>query len=91
MKDTAGNIPATVKEGEGCVEITFSDEIPRELIENQVKECQDGTCACCTAAFRENVESFEIIPDKKLKVRVTGSITKDQIMENILSCAPKLL
>lgn len=91
MNDTTNKLPATVQEGDGYVEITFSDEIPRELIENQVKECQNGTCACCTTAFRENVESFEIIPDKELKVRVKGSITKEQIMENILSCAPKLL
>ncbi len=91
MNDSTHKIPATVKKGDGCVEITFSDEIPRKLIEDQVKECQNGTCACCTTAFREKVEFFEIIPDKKLKVRVKGDISKEQIMENILSCAPKFV
>ncbi|BCO10579.1 hypothetical protein GF1_29550 [Desulfolithobacter dissulfuricans] len=90
MSGKQKDIPATVEQGEGCVEIIFSDEIPRELIEKQVQECQSGTCQCCTPAFRENVESFEIVPDRELKVRVTGKITKEQIMENILSCAPKL-
>ena len=60
------------------------------MIENQVRECQSGTCECCTPEFRSNVESFEIVPDDQTKVRVTGKITKEQILINILSCAPKL-
>ncbi|NOX15842.1 MAG: hypothetical protein GXP61_07450 [Epsilonproteobacteria bacterium] len=87
----AKQIPAQIVEQKGYVEITFSDSIPRELIENQVQECQNGTCKCCTPTFRENIESFEIVPDEKLKVRVKGEITKEQIMENVLSCAPKLV
>ena len=91
MNQKKGNdIPATVEQKNGYVEITFSDQIPRDIIEKQVQECQGGTCECCTPAFREKVESFEVVPDQELKVRVTGDISKDQVMENILSCAPKL-
>ena len=90
MTGQAKGIPATVEQGEEGVEITFSDEIPRDLIESQVRECQNGTCQCCTPAFRKNVDSFEIIPGKKLRVKVTGNITKEQIIANIMSCMPKL-
>ena len=90
MNQNENDLPATVEQKDGYVEITFSDQIPRDIIEKQVQECQGGTCACCTPAFREKVESFEVMPDQELKVRVTGDISKDQVMENVLSCAPKL-
>ena len=91
MNQKRGNdISATVEQKDGYVEITFSDQIPRDIIEKQVQECQSGTCECCTPAFRKEVESFEVVPDQELKVRVTGDISKDQVMENVLSCAPKL-
>ncbi len=90
MRDKNEVIPAKVEEGEGYVEITFSDDMPRKLIEKQVEECQRGTCQCCTEAFRKKVKTFEILPDSKLKVRVTGEITKEQIVENLMRCAPKL-
>ncbi len=84
------DLPAIVEQKNGYVEITFSGQIPRDIIEKQVQECQAGTCECCTPAFRKKVESFEVVPDQELKVRVTGDISKDQVMENVLSCAPKL-
>ncbi|MEN8189795.1 MAG: hypothetical protein ABFS19_08105 [Thermodesulfobacteriota bacterium] len=43
MKDSSKKIPATVEQKENGVEITFDDKIPREFIESQVQECQDGT------------------------------------------------
>ncbi len=90
MSQKENDLPATVEQKDGYVEITFSELIPRDIIEKQVQECQGGTCECCTLAFREKVESFEVVPDQKLKVRVTGDISKDQVMENVLSCAPNL-
>ena len=90
MNQKRNGLPATVEQKNGYVEITFSDQIPRDIIEKQVQECQGGTCECCTPAFREKVESFEVMPDQELKVLVTGDITRDQVMENVLSCAPKL-
>ena len=90
MSRKENDSPATVVQKDGYVEITFSDQIPRDIIEKQVQECQGGTCECCTPAFRKKVESFEVVPDQKLKVRVTGDISKDQVMENVLSCAPNL-
>lgn len=90
MSQKENDLPATVEQKDGYVEITFSELIPRDIIEKQVQECQGGTCECCTPAFREKVESFEVAPDQELKVRVTGDISKDQVMENVLSCAPKL-
>lgn len=56
----ANKIPATVVQQKGSIEITFSDDIPKELIEKQVEECQSGTCGCCTPVFRSNVKSFLI-------------------------------
>ena len=91
MSQKENDLPATVEQKDGYVEITFSEQIPRDIIEKQVQECQGRICACCTPAFREKVESFEIVQDQELKVRVTGNISKDQVMENILSCAPKLI
>lgn len=90
MDNPEKQIPAVVEQKDGYIEITFSDQIPRGMIENQVRECQSGTCECCTPEFRSNLESFEIVPDDQTKVRVTGKITKEQILTNILSCAPKL-
>ena len=89
-EEKGNDLPVTVEQKNGFVEITFSDQIPRDIIEKQVEECQSGTCECCTPAFRKKVESFEVVPDQELKVRVTGDISKAQVMENILSCAPKL-
>ena len=43
MSNSEQKIPATVTQQDGSIEITFSDEIPREVIEKQVQECQDGT------------------------------------------------
>ena len=90
MNHNESDLPATVEQKDGYVEIIFSDQIPRDIIEKQVQECQSGTCECCTPAFRKQVESFEVIPGEELKVRVTGDISKEQVMENILGCAPKL-
>ncbi len=90
QEEKENGMPATVEQKNGYVEITFSDQMPRDIIEKQVQECQSGACECCTPAFREKVESFEVVPDHELKVRVTGDISKDQVMENVLSCAPKL-
>ena len=88
-KEKENALPATVEQKNGYVEIVFSEQIPRNLIEKQVQECRGGTCECCTPAFREKVESFEVVPDQELKVRVTGDISKDQVMENVLGCLPK--
>ena len=90
MSQKENDMPATTEQKNGYVEITFSDQIPRGLIEKQVQECQSGTCKCCTPAFRKQVKSFEVIPGEELKVRVTGDISKEQVLENVLSCAPKL-
>ncbi len=90
MNQNENDLPATVEQRNGYVEITFSKQIPKDLIEKQVQECQGGTCECCTPAFRNQIKSFEVISDEELKVRVTGDISKYQVMENILSCAPKL-
>ena len=89
-EEKGNDLPVTVEQKNGYVEITFSDQIPRDIIEKQVEECQSGTCECCTPDFRKKVESFEVVPDQELKVRVTGDISKAQVLENILSCAPKL-
>lgn len=43
MSNPEQKIPATVTQHNGSVEITFSQEIPREAIEKQVQECQEGT------------------------------------------------
>lgn len=90
QEEKGNNLPATVEQKKGYVEITFSDQVPRHIIEKQVQECQGGTCECCTPAFRKKVESFEVVSAQELKVRVTGDISKGQVLENILSCAPKL-
>ena len=63
MDNPEKQIPAVVEQKDGYIEITFSDQIPRGMIENQVRECQSGTCECCTPEFRSNVESFEIVSD----------------------------
>ena len=89
MSQKENDLSATVEQKNGYVEILFSDQIPRELIEKQVQECQSGACECCTPDFREKVESFEVVPDQELKVRVTGDISEEQVLENVLSCAPK--
>ena len=77
-----------VKDG---VEMVFSKEVPVETIKKQVSSCQASTCDCCTPAFREKVESFSNEEtDDGIKVKITGDITKEQVQENVMACAPKL-
>lgn len=40
------------------VEISFSKDIPPQVVEQQVASCQAATCYFCTPDFREKVEGF---------------------------------
>ena len=80
-----------VKKVQHGVELTFSNEIPQEVVEQQVASCQAETCDCCTPVFREQVDHFShAITEQGLKVTIAGDITAEQVKENVLSCAPKL-
>ena len=80
-----------IKQKENGVELTFSKDIPDEVIKEQVSSCEAETCTCCTPDFRENVEGFSReVTETGVKVMILGSITEAQVKENVLSCAPKL-
>lgn len=87
---TNEKIPAEINQKEGYIEIKFSVEMPEEAIKKQVSECIEGTCACCTPAFREKVEGFVYLKDNTSSVKIYGSISKEEVMLNVASCAPKL-
>jgi hypothetical protein len=84
------NKPASVKQKEGFVEITFSENMPKEAIKAQVEECQAATCECCTPEFREKVTEFDTSELNNNKVKVYGTIAEDEVEKNIISCAPNL-
>lgn len=72
------------------VELQFSKDIPNEIVQEQVSSCQAETCSCCTPVFREKVESItSTATENGIKVKITGDITAEQVLENVLSCAPK--
>lgn len=80
-----------VKQKENGVELTFSKDIPNEVINEQVSSCQAATCTCCTPAFRENVVGFSSeTTEAGVKVTIKGNVIAEQVKENVLSCAPKL-
>ena len=78
QKENGNDLPTTVEQKNDYVEIIFSEQLPRNIIEKQVQECQTGKCECYTPAFRNQVKSFEILTDQELKVRVRGDISRDQ-------------
>ena len=84
------NKPAMVNQKDGFVEITFSDDMPKDAIKVQVEECKAATCECCTPEFREKVTSFDASKLDENKVKVYGDISSDEVEKNVLSCAPKL-
>ena len=80
-----------VSKTEDGVELKFSNDIPNEVVAEQVSSCQAATCTCCTPAFRENVESFSSeTTEEGTRVTISGTITEEQVKENVLSCAPGL-
>ena len=80
-----------VVQKDNAVEIEFSKDLPEEMIEEQVSSCQASTCTCCTPVFREKVEDFSTTTTEEgIKVIIKGDITKEQVQENVLGCAPKL-
>ena len=81
---------ATVKQQNGFVEITFAPEVPQEIVEMQVDSCRDETCECCTPAFREKVDDFSLVLDTSAKVQIYGTISAEEVQQNMISCAPKL-
>ncbi len=89
MKNQANQI-ATVEQRDGFVEIIFAAEVPQAIVELQVDSCREETCECCTPAFREKVADFTLISDVATKVQIHGTISKDEVMQNMVSCAPKL-
>jgi len=82
--------PASILQKDGFVEIEFSENMPKEAIAKQVGECQAATCNCCTPAFREKVTKFDTSKLSINKIKVYGTISKDEVKNNVLSCAPKL-
>ncbi len=81
---------ATVAQKNGFVEITFAQEVPQEIVEMQVDSCRDETCTCCTPAFREKVDDFSLVLEDNAKVQIHGTISADEVRQNMISCAPKL-
>jgi|LGOV01.1.fsa_nt_gb hypothetical protein len=84
------NVPATIEQKDGFVEISFSETMSKEAIEKQVGECQAATCECCTPAFREKVTEFDASELKDNRIKIFGSISEEEVKNNVLSCAPKL-
>ena len=84
------NKPASVEQKDGFVEITFSEDMPKDVIKAQVAECQAATCECCTPEFREKVTTFDTSELNENKVKVFGTIAETEVEKNIISCAPKL-
>ena len=80
-----------VKELHDGIEITFPQGVKPEIIERQVEQCKKGTCKCCTPSFHKDVTSIEIIRETHTKVHIKGNITRSQVVENLLGCAPVLL
>jgi hypothetical protein len=83
-------VMATARQENGFVEITFSSEISPNTVEAQVDACRDETCECCTPAFRDKVDEIATVPDEHPKVRIYGTISRDEVLENMASCVPKL-
>ncbi len=81
---------AVITQKDGYVEIKFSKDLPKEAIKEQVSECVDETCECCSTEFRENVEGFEYSDEDGSKVKIFGKITKKDVEANVTSCTPKL-
>ena len=84
-------LPAKVKQGDNNVIIEFSEEIPNDVVKEQVESCEANTCTCCTPEFKEKVDSVEVIENNNsVDVKINGSISVDEVKENLISCAPKL-
>ncbi len=79
-----------VKSGQGFVEIVFPHDIPRDGVARQVEECRSGRCSCCTPAFKEKVTAMELLPSQETTVRITGSISREEVMANLMACGPRL-
>ena len=89
MRGLPGEIQ--IKQKASQVEITFPRSISQEKVSEQVESCIDETCSCCTPTFREKVEGFEKQTDAEgTKVVIKGTITAEEVQENVLSCASKL-
>ena len=82
---------ASISKKDGFFEIEFSKQMPKDVIENQVKQCQAAKCECCTPEFRDKVTDFDVSELKEGKVKVYGEISEDEVKKNLMSCAPKLL
>ncbi len=85
------NKKPNVSQKDGYVEIEFSKEMHKETIKEQVSECVNETCECCSPEFRENVSNFEVEEGENIKVKIYGWITKDEVEQNVVSCSPKLV
>ena len=84
-------IPAKVTQGVNQVTIEFSEEIPKSAVREQVESCKANTCTCCSPEFKEKVDGFEMIEkNNSVDVKIKGSISVDEVKENLISCAPKL-
>lgn len=84
-------IPAKVTQGENRVLIEFNEEVPNEVIKEQIESCENHTCSCCTPEFRDEVDEFKIIENENsIDVEVIGTISAQHVEENLISCAPKL-
>lgn len=83
--------PANVKQGDNNVIIEFSEEIPNDVVKKQVESCEANTCTCCTPEFKEKVNSFIVIEkNNSVDVKINGSISIEEVKENLISCTPKL-
>lgn len=81
---------ATARQEDGFVEIVFSSAISPTAVEAQVDACRDETCECCTPAFRDKVDEIAMVPDDHSRVRIYGTISRDEVLQNMASCVPKL-
>ena len=64
-KPLAQKLPAKIIQGQGRVLVEFDENVPKNVVKEQIKSCEAGSCTCCTPEFREQVDSFKIIEKEK--------------------------
>ena len=90
-KQNQQGMPAKVTQGDGKVLIEFNEEVPNDVVKEQIESCEQETCDCCTPEFRDEVDAFKIIENEnQVNVEIIGTISAEHVKENLVSCAPKL-
>jgi len=75
---------------EDGVDLLLPPETPRDVLEMFVASCNIGQCDCDTT-FVSKITGVELFEQPgHLRVHITGAVTPDEVLSEMVSSAPQL-